>query len=115
MITSVNKQGITILTPDKGRWLVKGESYTDGTVYLGKADSASNWIEQDTKPPEPILLDPVDELPLVRAELDRYKRAVAEAVSINTATALKATLADAVNRLKVAVGPIAAEPIVKTP
>ena len=108
MMTSVNKQGITILTPAKGMWLVKGESYTDGDVYLGKADKPENWIEQAEKPPDPP--DPMDaevELPIVKAELDRYKQAVAEVTAINTSTALKADLAGAVNRLKVAV----AEPI----
>ena len=45
----------------------------------------------------------------IQAELDRYKQAVAEVTALNTSTALKTTLVDAVNRLKVAV----AEPIVK--
>ena len=108
MMTSVNKDVITILTPDKGKWLVNGESYTDGTVYLGKADKPENWIEQAEKPPDPPEpMDAQDELPLVKAELDRYKQAVAEVTAINTSTALKTTLVDAVNRLKVAV----AEPI----
>ena len=40
----------------------------------------------------------------VQAELDRYKTAVAEVTAINTSAALKTTLADAVERLKVAVG-----------
>ena len=94
MIQSVNKQGITILTPAKGMWLVKGESYTDGTVYLGKSDKPENWVEQAEKPPDPP--DPMDaevELPIVKAELDRYKQAVAEVTAINTSTALKADLA----------------------
>lgn len=78
MITSVNKDGITILTPAKGMYLVKGDAYTDGVVYLGKSDSAANWVEQDTKPPDPPEpLDPVDELPLVKAELAEYKAAQA--------------------------------------
>lgn len=41
------------------------------------------------------------------------KRAVAEAVSINTATALKTTLVDVVNRIKVAVAePIAVKEVI---
>ena len=58
MMTSVNKDGITILTPDKGKWLVKGESYSNTDVYLGIHDSASNWVEQDSPPPEPTDTDP---------------------------------------------------------
>ena len=111
MITTVTKDG-TILTPAVGKWLVKGDAYTDGVVYLGKSDSPSNWVEQATKPPDPP--EPMDaeaELPLVKAELGRYKQAVAEVTALNTSTALKTTLVDAVNRLKVAV----AEPIKETP
>lgn len=48
----------------------------------------------------------------VQAELDRYKLAVAEVTAINTATALKADLAGAVNRLKAAVE-VKVEPIIK--
>ena len=115
MITKTLSDGRTILTPSKGMWLVKGESYTDGTVYLGKSDKPENWVEQAEKPPDPPEpLDPADELPLVKAELDRYKQAVAEVTALNTSAALKTTLVDAVNRLKVAVAPIAiSEPIVK--
>ena len=55
---------------------------------------------------------PPDPLQVAQAELDKYKQAVAEVVSINTATALKTTLVDAVNRLKTAVE-VKTEPIVK--
>jgi hypothetical protein len=57
MITSVNKEGITIIRADEGKWLVKGESYSNTDVYLGIHDAASNWTEQDA-PPEPIDTDP---------------------------------------------------------
>lgn len=104
--------GLVRLIADDAKALTDGIVITD-CIDIPVADIIK-WSEV-VKPPEPIPLDPVDELPLVRAELDRYKRAVAGVVSINTSTALKGTLVDAVNRLKVAVGPIAAEPIVKTP
>ena len=58
MITRVNEQGITILRADEGKWLVKGESYSNTDVYLGIHDSASNWVEQDAPPPEPTGTDP---------------------------------------------------------
>lgn len=117
MITSVNKQGITILTPAAGKWLVKGESYSDTDVYLGKSDLPTNWVEQDAPPPPPPEPIPPDqaavELPKVQAELDRYKAAVAEATAVSP-LALKADLVSALTRLKTATAEIkVAEPIVK--
>jgi hypothetical protein len=57
MISRVTAEGITIIRADEGKWLVKGESYSNTDVYLGIHDSASNWVEQDF-PPEPIDTDP---------------------------------------------------------
>ena len=53
-----NAEGITIIRADKGKWLVKGESCSNTDVYLGIHDSASNWVEQDSPPPEPADTDP---------------------------------------------------------
>lgn len=47
------ENGITILRADEGKWLVKGESYSNTDVYLGKYDAVENWIEQDTEPLPP--------------------------------------------------------------
>ena len=49
MITR-QENGITILRADEGKWLVKGESYSNTDVYLGIHDSAENWVEVDTEP-----------------------------------------------------------------
>jgi hypothetical protein len=89
-----------------------GKALTDGTITVAAIDTndISKWTEI-TNPPEPIdpaTLDPV----ALKVELDRYKTAVAEVTAINTSTALKTTLADAVNRLKTAVE-VKTEPIVK--
>ena len=79
MITSVNKDGITILTPSKGMWLTKDGAYSQGNVYLGKTDKAENWIEQAEGPPEPVMpLPPDEELPIVKAELEDTKTALAK-------------------------------------
>jgi hypothetical protein len=58
MKTSINKEGITIIRADKGKWLVKGESYSNTDIYLGIHDKPENWVEQDAPPPEPADLDP---------------------------------------------------------
>ena len=58
MITKTLSDGRTIIRADDGKWLVKGESYSDTDVYLGIHDSASNWVEQDSPPPEPADTDP---------------------------------------------------------
>jgi hypothetical protein len=58
MISRVNAEGITIIRADEGKWLVKGESYSNTDVYLGIHDAASNWTEQDAPPPDPITTDP---------------------------------------------------------
>lgn len=61
-----NENGVTILRADEGKWLVKGESYSNTDVYLGKFDSVTNWIEQDTEP-----LPPVEQTPeTIIAELE---------------------------------------------
>ena len=58
-----------------------GKALTDGTITVAAIDTAdiSKWTEI-AAPPEP--LDPVDEFPLVKAELDRYKLAVAEVTAM---------------------------------
>ena len=53
-----NAEGITIIRADEGKWLVKGESYSNTDVYLGTHDKPENWTEQDAPPPEPADLDP---------------------------------------------------------
>ncbi len=58
MNVRVNEQGITIIRADEGKWLVKGDSYSNTDVYLGIHDSASNWVERDAPPPEPTNTDP---------------------------------------------------------
>ena len=52
------ENGITILRAAEGKWLVKGESYSNTDVYLGIHDAAENWIEQDTEPVPPEEQDP---------------------------------------------------------
>lgn len=47
------ENGITILRAAEGKWLVKGESYSNTDVYLGKYDAAENWVEVDTEPLPP--------------------------------------------------------------
>lgn len=49
--------GITRLTAAEGKVLTNG--VTSGTeVWLSPQDSESNWIEQDSPPPEPTNTDP---------------------------------------------------------
>ena len=98
MITSV-RNGITVLTPSKGKWLVKDGIYSNGDVYLGKLDKGENWVETAEKPPEPVK-PPVEEMVEVKAELDKYKLAVADIAKIDTATALKGDLESAIMNLK---------------
>lgn len=50
--------GIPVIRADEGKWLVKGESYSNTDVYLGIYDAASNWTEQDAPPPDPLDTDP---------------------------------------------------------
>ena len=57
MITRITTEGITVIRADDGKWLQKGESYSNTDVYLGKNDLVTNWIELDY---EPIPID-VDE------------------------------------------------------
>ena len=53
-----NEQGITIIRADEGKWLVKGESYSNTDVYLGIHDAVENWTEVDTEPLPPEEVDP---------------------------------------------------------
>ena len=55
MITKTLSTGQTVIRADEGKWLVKGESYSNTDVYLGIHDSASNWVEQDSPPPEAVI------------------------------------------------------------
>lgn len=41
-----------IITPSTGKYLHKGDVYTEFPVYLGKTDSPDNWEEVDEKPDE---------------------------------------------------------------
>lgn len=52
------ENGITILRADEGKWLVKGESYSNTDIYLGIHDKPENWVEVDTEPVLPESLDP---------------------------------------------------------
>ena len=49
MITII-ENGITIISADDGKWLVKGESYSNTEIYLGKFDKPENWVEVDIEP-----------------------------------------------------------------
>ena len=100
--------GLVRLIADAGKALTDGKRVVSA-IDIPTAD-IPKWSEV-VKPPDP--MDAEAELPLVKAELDRYKQAVAEVTAINTSAALKTTLVDAVNRLKVAVAVQIAEPIVK--
>ena len=42
--------GIVTLTPEDGMALTNGETYSSGTVFLGKNASPSDWAEVD--PPD---------------------------------------------------------------
>ena len=57
MITRI-ENGITIIKADEGRYLVKGDAYSNSDIYLGRADAVENWTEQDNPPPEPTDIDP---------------------------------------------------------
>ena len=58
MITKTLSTGQTVIRADEGKWLVKGESYSNTDVYLGIHDAPENWVEQDSPPPEPADIDP---------------------------------------------------------
>lgn len=47
------ENGMTILRAAEGKWLVKGESYSNTDIYLGIHDAAENWVEVDTEPLPP--------------------------------------------------------------
>jgi hypothetical protein len=58
MITKTLSTGQTVIRADDGKWLVKGESYSNTDVYLGKTDKPKNWVEVDTEPIPPEEADP---------------------------------------------------------
>lgn len=49
--------GIKVLTPDEGKYLTNGETYSQ-KVYLGKNGSPSDWREVDSIPDEDEDVDP---------------------------------------------------------
>lgn len=48
-MTSAVINGITVLTPAKGKHLTNGETYSQ-KVYLGKNASREDWMEVDAIP-----------------------------------------------------------------
>ncbi len=50
MITQITPEGVTIIKADEGKWLQKGELYSNTNIYLGKDDLPSNWIEVNSEP-----------------------------------------------------------------
>lgn len=93
-MTQETVKGLIVLRAAKGKVISNGDSYGE-EVWLSPIDKAENWIETD--PPKEM-----NDLE-IRAELYRYKLAVAEVVKINTATALKGDLVSAITNLKAAV------------
>ena len=49
MTIAVNDKGIRVLTPDEGKYLTNGETYST-KVYLGKNASPDDWREVDEIP-----------------------------------------------------------------
>lgn len=49
MKITINEYGIRVLTPDDGRYLTNGETYST-KVYLGKNASPDDWREVDEIP-----------------------------------------------------------------
>lgn len=41
--------GITVLEPDKGKYLTNGEIFSS-LVFIGRNDKIENWSETDEKP-----------------------------------------------------------------
>lgn len=50
MITQVTSEGITVVRADEGKWLQKGEVYSNTNIYLGVNDLPANWIEVESEP-----------------------------------------------------------------
>lgn len=50
MITQVTSEGITVIRADEGKWLQKGEVYSNTNIYLGVNDLPANWIEVESEP-----------------------------------------------------------------
>ena len=51
MTIITNDKGIRVLTPDEGKYLTNGETYST-KVYLGKNASPDEWREVDEIPAE---------------------------------------------------------------
>lgn len=51
MTIITNDKGIRVLTPDEGKYLTNGETYST-KVYLGKNASPGEWREVDEIPAE---------------------------------------------------------------
>lgn len=57
--------GITVVSPTKGKYITNGEAYSDSQVYLGTLDSPDNWSEVD------IIIEPEFD-PNLYTEYDAY-------------------------------------------
>ena len=55
MITRTTDEGITVICSDENKWLVKGESFSNTEIFLGKNDKVDNWTEMDREPQEIII------------------------------------------------------------
>ena len=51
MTNTTNERGIRILTPEDGKYLTNGETYST-KVYLGKNANVEDWHEVDSIPNE---------------------------------------------------------------
>lgn len=51
MTITITENGIRVLTPDEGKYLTNGETYSE-KVFLGKDASTDDWTEVDTIPEE---------------------------------------------------------------
>lgn len=51
MMVTTNEKNIRILTPDEGKYLTNGETYST-KVYLGKNAEPNDWREVDSIPDE---------------------------------------------------------------
>lgn len=62
MTSRVTSEGVRVIRADDGKWLVKGESYSNTDIYLGITDSPANWAEVDTEPVPPEEQDEIDQM-----------------------------------------------------
>ena len=70
MITR-QENGITVIRADEGKWLQKGDAYSNTDIYLGTHDAPENWVEVDSEPSPPVEMDEgamLDELEVLLSE-----------------------------------------------